>query len=130
VDCDDVLNSVQSNLENFRNDLAVVSTDIETLQNRSTALNRRLENRKAVERVLGPVVEELSVSPVIVSKISEGPIDESWVKVLHDIEKRSTAYRKDARSQQQSKAWADLGPLLDKLNLRVRIIFLPHSSLN
>ncbi|KAK4166007.1 Sac2 family-domain-containing protein [Cladorrhinum sp. PSN259] len=113
--CDDILNSVETNLTSFRNDLAAVSADIESLQARSTALNVRLENRKAVEKALGPIVEELSVSPTVVSKIAEGHIDEAWVKVLADLDKRVAAHKKNAQSSQQSKALADIGPLLEKL---------------
>lgn len=116
--CDDILSSVETNLTSFRNDLAAVSADIESLQARSTALNVRLENRKAVERGLGPIVEELSVSPVIISRISEGHIDEAWVKVLSDLDKRATAHKKSL-SQIPSKALAEIGPLLEKLILKV-----------
>lgn len=116
--CDEVLNSVETNLTSFRNDLATVSADIETLQARSTALNVRLENRKAVEKGLGPVVEEISVSPTIVSKIADGHIDESWVKVVAEIDRRVTAQKKNASSAQGSKGLQDLGPLLEKLVLK------------
>jgi len=116
--CDDILNSVEANLTSFRNDLALVSADIESLQARSTSLNIRLDNRKAVEKDLAPIVEELSVSPEVVSKISEGHIDESWVQVLRDMDKRATAYKNSPKSK-QSKASADLGPLLEKLILKV-----------
>ncbi|EQB51076.1 Vps52/Sac2 family protein [Colletotrichum gloeosporioides Cg-14] len=116
--CDGVLSSVETNLTSFRNDLATVSADIETLQARSTALNVRLENRRAVEKAFGPVVEELSVSPLVVSKISEGHIDETWVKMLAEVDKRATAYKKNTASPRQSKAWADLGPLLEKLTMK------------
>ncbi|KAI0888686.1 Vps52-domain-containing protein [Annulohypoxylon maeteangense] len=116
--CDEVLGSVEVNLDNFRNDLATVSADIETLQARSTALNVRLENRKAVEKGLGPVVEEISVSPTVVSKVADGHIDESWVKVVAEIDKRATAHKKNASSAQGSKGLQDLGPLLEKLVLK------------
>ncbi|KAK6219549.1 Vps52/Sac2 family protein [Colletotrichum higginsianum IMI 349063] len=116
--CDGVLSSVETNLTSFRNDLAAVSADIESLQSRSTALNVRLENRKAVEKAFGPVVEELSVSPHVVSKISEGHIDETWVKMLADVDKRAASYKKSIASQGESKAWADLGPLLEKLTMK------------
>lgn len=116
--CDDILSSVESNLTSFRNDLAAVSADIETLQARSTTLNVRLENRKAVEKALGPIVDELSVSPLVVSKVSEGHIDEAWVKVLAEVDKRATAQKKNA-GQTQTKALADVGPLLEKLVLKV-----------
>ncbi|SPO05813.1 related to SAC2 protein [Cephalotrichum gorgonifer] len=118
VECDDVLNSVETNFASFRNDLAVVSTDIETLQNRSTSLNSRLENRKTVRKALGPVIEELSVSPEIVSKVVEGPMDESWIKALGEVDKRATAYHKAAGGSKKSKAWSDLGPLLENLVLK------------
>ncbi|RKU47216.1 hypothetical protein DL546_008312 [Coniochaeta pulveracea] len=115
--CDDILNSVETNLTSFRNDLAAVSADIESLQARSTALTVRLDNRKAVEKGLGPIVEELSVSPDMVSRISEAHIDESWVKLLSELDKRTAAHEKNA-AQVESKAMADLGPLLEKLTLK------------
>ncbi|KAL1835906.1 hypothetical protein VTJ49DRAFT_5897 [Mycothermus thermophilus] len=115
--CDDILSSVESNLTSFRDDLAAVSADIESLQARSTALNVRLENRKAIERALAPVVEELSVSPMVVSKISEGHIDEAWVKILAEVDRRATAHKKNAQ-QTETKAVADVGPLLEKLVLK------------
>lgn len=118
--CDDILSSVETNLTSFRNDLAAVSADIETLQARSTALNVRLENRKAVEKSLGPIVEELSVSPIVVSKIADGHIDESWVKTLAEVDKRAVAHKKNSQQAQsaQNKALADIGPLLEKLVTR------------
>ncbi|QUC16707.1 uncharacterized protein UV8b_00948 [Ustilaginoidea virens] len=117
--CDDVLNSVQVNLANFRNDLAAVSADIESLQERSTVLNRRLQNRREVEKALGPLVEDISLSPDVISKISTGHIDESWVKVLSELDKRLVAYKKKSSSgSQRNKASEELGPLLEKLTLK------------
>lgn len=118
-----MLSSVESNLTSFRNDLAAVSADIESLQARSTALNVRLENRRTVEKSLGPIVEELSVPPLVVSKIAEGHIDEAWVKVLAEVDRRAAAHKKSL-PETQSKALADVGPLLEKLVLKVPA-FLP-----
>ncbi|KOS21444.1 Vacuolar protein sorting-associated protein 52 A [Escovopsis weberi] len=115
--CDDVLNSVEINLTNFRNDLSTVSADIESLQVRSSMLTRRLENRKAVEKALGPLVEELSVSPDAISRITTGAIDEAWPKMLNDLDKRASAHEQRFRTQ-QSKANEELGPILEKLILK------------
>jgi septal ring factor EnvC (AmiA/AmiB activator) len=117
--CDDVLHSVEDNLANFRNDLAIVSADIESLQDRSTALNNRLENRQKVEKALGPLVEELSVSPEIITKIAEGHVDETWAKMLAEIDKRAAAHKKRSLEPEEMKASGDLGPLLEKLTLKV-----------
>lgn len=122
--CDDVLTSVETNLTSFRNDLAAVSADIESLQARSTALNVRLENRRAVEKGLGPIVEELSVSPHVVSKIAEGHVDEAWLKVLAEVDRRSEAHKKLVKAGMgQSRAASDLGPLLEKLTTKVGTSF-------
>lgn len=64
-------------------------------------------------------MEDLSVPPVIVAKLVDGQIDESWIKALGEIDKRLTAYRRDTSTSAQNKAWTDLGPLLDKLVLKV-----------
>ncbi|KAF4959189.1 hypothetical protein FGADI_1832 [Fusarium gaditjirri] len=115
--CDDVLSSVEINLASFRNDLAMVSADIESLQNRSAALNRRLENRKQVEKALGPLVEELSLPPEVISKISEGHIDEKWAKMLAELDRRSTLFKKKSETQ-TSNAAKDLEPILEKLTFK------------
>jgi chromosome segregation ATPase len=122
--CDDVLNSVELNLTSFQNDLAQVSAEIETLQSRSTALSVRLENRKKVENGLGPIVEEISVSPAVVRKIVEGAIDEAWVRALAEVEKRSEAIDAKSKEHRNIKGMSDLKPLLENLVKKVR-----HSAL-
>ncbi|CZR62370.1 related to SAC2 protein [Phialocephala subalpina] len=113
--CDDVLNSVEANLTSFQNDLAAVSAEIETLQARSTALSIRLDNRKVVENGLGPIVEEISVSPAVVRKIVEGAIDEGWVRALAEVEKRSKALDFKSKEHRNIKGVNDLRPLLTNL---------------
>jgi hypothetical protein len=113
--CDDILNSVEINLTKFQNDLGAVSAEIETLQARSTALSTRLENRQVVERRLGPIVGELTLSPLVVKKISEGAIDEGWIKALAEVEKRSKTLDQKSTEQRNIKGVRDLGPLLKNL---------------
>lgn len=114
-----MLNSVETNLTSFQKDLALVSTEIETLQARSTALSARLENRKQVEAALGPIVEEISISPAVVKKIIEGTIDEGWVKSLAEVEKRSKAMQSKSKTQSHIKGLMDLKPLLENLVSKV-----------
>ena len=122
--CDDVLNSVELNLASFQNDLAQVSAEIETLQARSAALSVRLENRKVVENELGPVVEEISVSPAAVRKLVEGTIDEAWVRALAEVEKRSRALDVKSKEHRNIKGLNDLKPLLENLINKVRYVTL------
>jgi hypothetical protein len=124
-----VLNTVELNLTSFQNDLAAVSMDIETLQARSTALSFRLENRKVVENGLGPIVEEISVSPAVVRKIVDGAIDEAWVRALAEVEKRSKALDTKSNEHRNIKGIADLRPLLDNLVKKVSLSSLDLRNL-
>ena len=92
-----------------------MSAEIETLQSRSTALNTKLENRRVVEKLLGPAVEEVTISPTVVKKISEGTMDHAWIKALEELEKRSRAINSKAKGPDKMLAASDLAPLLENL---------------
>ncbi|KAL4911312.1 hypothetical protein BDW74DRAFT_164848 [Aspergillus multicolor] len=111
--CDDVSKSVEMYLSDFQNELGAVSAEIETLQTRSVQLNAMLENRRNVEQLLGPAVEEISVSPSVVRMIAEGPIDENWVKALNEFETRTASIEAKIASSSSTKAIDDVRPLLE-----------------
>ncbi|KAI4130252.1 MAG: hypothetical protein LQ347_003456 [Umbilicaria vellea] len=113
--CNDVLKSVETSLTSFQRDLGAVSAEIETLQSRSSIMNTKLENRKTVEKLLGPAVEEISISPAVVQKISEGVIDENWVKALDEVEKRSKIIDSRFKGLETTRAVTDIKPLLQDL---------------
>ncbi|PCH04653.1 Vps52/Sac2 [Penicillium occitanis (nom. inval.)] len=121
-DCDDVLKSVESYLADFQTELGIVSAEIETLQTRSVQLNAKLENRRNVERLLGPAVEDISISPNAIRTITDGLIDEKWVKALNEIEARSISIEKSTGTS--LKAVDDVRPLLidlkNKATVRIR----------
>ncbi|KAJ5121985.1 hypothetical protein N7526_008922 [Penicillium atrosanguineum] len=110
--CDDVSKSVELYLNDFQTELGAVSAEIETLQTRSTQLNAMLENRRNVEKLLGPAVEEISISPKAVRTIAEGPMDESWVRALNEIDARTMSIETKAASSNGFKAIEDVRPLL------------------
>ena len=83
------------------------------------ALNTKLENRKVVDKLLGPAVEEISISPVTVGTISEGQIDENWLKALSELEKRSKVVENKIRGSATIRAAKDIKPLLDDLIAKV-----------
>ena len=96
-----------------------MSSEIESLQNRSLALNNRLENRRQVEKLLGPAVEEISIPPNVVSTISEGPVDENFLKALAELQRKLTAMDKKSEASESIKAQADVKPLLESLRNKV-----------
>lgn len=78
-------------------------------------MNTKLENRKVVEKLLGPSVEELSISPAVVRKISEGAIDDGFIAALAELEDRSKAILAKDKEDAQVKAVEDIKPLLSDL---------------
>lgn len=120
--CDDVSKSVELYLNDFQTELGTVSAEIETLQTRSTQLNAMLDNRRNVERLLGPAVEEISISPKTVRTIVEGPMDENWVRALNEIDARTTSIEAKASSSSGFKAIEDVRPLLVDVKNKVRSI--------
>ncbi|PWW74393.1 Vps52-domain-containing protein [Tuber magnatum] len=111
--CDEVLRSVESYLYSFQTDLGVVSAEIETLQNRSTMLNRRLENRRGVEKLLGPVVEDVALSPNVVKRIIDGDVNDSWMKGLQEVDAKMKAIA--TLDTKKVRATKDVKPELERL---------------
>ena len=108
-------------MTSFQKDLGAVSAEIETLQSRSSALSTKLENRKVVEKLLGPAIEEITIAPSVVRLISDGPIDPSWMKALSELEKRSKAIYTQAEGSVKTAAISDVKPLVDNLTSKVGI---------
>lgn len=115
---DNALQSVEQYLNNFRKELGQVSSEIETLQTRSGQLNTQLDNRRKVEKQLGPSVESLSVAPSVVRAIAEGPIDDDFARALTEIEARSLKVTKQDQQSTYTKAVEDVKPLLEDLKLK------------
>lgn len=114
--CDAILAEVEKYLASFRADLAAVSTEIETLQLRSTTLNSKLQNRKVVEKMLGPEVEVFAVSPVIVRKIISGPFDDAWVRAIDEFDRRAKSINVKVKDGVAPRAAQDIQPILEDIS--------------
>ena len=110
---------MEVSLTSFQKDLGAVSAEIETLQSRSVTLNTKIENRRVVEKLLGPAVEEISISPAIVRVIADEPIDEGWAQILNELERRSKLIESKLKGSDRIQAASDVKPLLDDLTNKV-----------
>ncbi|KAJ4524475.1 Vacuolar protein sorting-associated protein 52 [Exophiala dermatitidis] len=118
AECDQVLKTVETYLTNFQAELGQVSAEIENLQARSVQLNAKLDNRRKVEKLLGPAVEDVTLSPMTVRSLAEGAIDETFLKALNEVEARSAMIEAKEDKGEDVKALQDLKPLLENLKAR------------
>lgn len=121
--CDEVLKSVESYLSAFQTDLGTVSGEIESLQNRSMSLTHQLENRKTVEKILGPIVDDIVIPPNDVRRIVEGDVNDTWVKSLHETDRRMKAMK--THDPEKVKAVKEVQPELEKITHKVRVVYGP-----
>ena len=84
-------------------------------------MNTKLENRKIVEKLLGPAVEEICVAPTIVKQISDGPIDHAWIKSLEELDRRYETIKSKSKGPERILAVSEVRPLLENLTNLVRL---------
>lgn len=82
-------------------------------------MNSKLENRQNVERLLGPVVEQITFAPALVRKLNEGSIDDHYTKALEELNNRLKLIASDSEGTKIIRGFADLRPVLEQLSDRV-----------
>jgi hypothetical protein len=117
-------------LTGFKSDLGAVSVEIETLQRRSETMNSRLENRRVVEKLLGPAVEEMTISPEIIKQIVDAPIDEAWIRALGELDRKSKVVQSKVTEPRKIKALNDILPIMQSLINKVSDLIVFKSSSN
>ncbi|BFZ59419.1 Vacuolar protein sorting-associated protein 52 [Saitoella coloradoensis] len=114
--CDSVLESIESFLQQFRKDLGSVSKEMEALHHRSLAINNQLDNRKAVETLVGPAVEGIVLSPAVIRRITDGEVDDAWLDALMELDQKTAELA--TRSPQEINAFEEVATQMKKLKQR------------
>jgi vacuolar protein sorting-associated protein 52 len=77
-----------------------------------------------VETHLGPIVDDIVLSPTIIQRISEGEINDAWVKTLIEFDSKfAPLYELEKRG---IKAVEDVKPQFELLRTRVTHPSLPN----
>ncbi|CAG8737774.1 31571_t:CDS:10, partial [Racocetra persica] len=114
--CDQTLATMENMLSVFQMDLGNISTEIQTLQDKSFSMNIKLKNRTDVEKKLSTVLEGTVISPSMIKVITEDDVDEAWLAYLMELNKKMT-YVKNGQTN-NGKAIRDVGPEMEKLRLK------------
>ncbi|MBN3295247.1 VPS52 protein, partial [Amia calva] len=84
--CDSILERMEGMLSGFQCDLSSISSEIQSLQEQSVAMNVRLRNRQSVRSELSQLVDELLVPNTMISVILDSAVTEQqFVEQLHEL---------------------------------------------
>ncbi|CEF67313.1 Vacuolar protein sorting-associated protein 52 homolog [Strongyloides ratti] len=74
--CDQIFDSLENTLSSFLIQLGTIGYDMQSLQTESTSINQQLDNLQSVRNHLSKFIEQVSVSPKIISTITESDCNE------------------------------------------------------
>lgn len=113
---DTILTSLDNLLINFRDNLAVIKTEMSSLQEKSNAMNIRLGNRKSLANEFSEFVESFMLEPKLIENILKAKIDQEYIKTISKLSKKlSNLKRYDTLENQSVK---EIEPELNKLKSR------------
>uniref|UniRef100_A0A0K0F9J4 Vacuolar protein sorting-associated protein 52 homolog n=1 Tax=Strongyloides venezuelensis TaxID=75913 RepID=A0A0K0F9J4_STRVS len=74
--CDKIFDSLENTLSSFLVQLGTIGYDMQSLQTESTSINQQLDNLHSVRNHLSKFIEQVSISPKIISTITESDCNE------------------------------------------------------
>jgi vacuolar protein sorting-associated protein 52 len=117
AECDEVLGDIENLLQRYQHDLGTVSTDIKELQARSSDLNVRLRNRRALQGGLGDFVERVALLPSLIHAVMESPPEsDDFSRALERLDAKLKFVASEERVR-TSAAFRDVAPELERLRL-------------
>lgn len=114
---DGILETMESLLSGFKNDLGKISSEIKSLQEQSLGMSIKLRNRKAAERRLGSFVEEITVPPDLITAVLDDEVTEAYLERLVDLNRRLGLIDRGNLAK-TSAAADDVRPELERLRSR------------
>lgn len=113
------LKPLSDSLNIFETELKKLSNQMEFLQKRSALLNVEIEEKKQLDSLLTPLINDLAIPPDIVRSIIKDPVNNKWTENLEFIEEKRQIYKRRLENTGSgsipSCSLRDLSHLLDLL---------------
>ncbi|XP_005095273.1 vacuolar protein sorting-associated protein 52 homolog isoform X2 [Aplysia californica] len=115
--CDTILERMEQMLNGFQGDLSSISTEIQSLQDQSIAMNIKLKNRQAIRGELSQYVDEMVIPESMITSILESPVTEDDFKEqLHELNHKINFVKE--QSFRDARACLDVKDILEKLKIK------------
>ena len=116
--CDSILEQMEQMLGTFQQDLGSISTEIQTLQEKSLEMSVKLGNRKELKTKLSTFLDNIVVSPKLVETIvNTSVVEPPFMDALHELDQKLQF----AEAEQHTLASNDVSDVLDKLKTKAVI---------
>ncbi|BFZ20252.1 hypothetical protein BsWGS_23291 [Bradybaena similaris] len=114
---DTILQRMEQMLNGFQGDLSSISTEIQSLQDQSIAMNIKLKNRQAIRGELSQYVDEMVIPESMITAILETPVTEDEFKEqLHELNHKINFVKE--QSFRDARACLDVKDILEKLKIK------------
>ena len=117
VECDQILERMETMLNTFQTDLGSISNEILTLQQQSVQMNVQLRNRQAIRGELCQYVDDMAVSEDMLFTLVESPVSEpAFLEQLQNLEHKINFMKE--QSFRDSKSCNDMKDVIEKLKIK------------
>uniref|UniRef100_A0A0N4ZFF2 Vacuolar protein sorting-associated protein 52 homolog n=1 Tax=Parastrongyloides trichosuri TaxID=131310 RepID=A0A0N4ZFF2_PARTI len=87
--CDQIFDSLENTLSSFLVQLGTIGYDMQSLQTESTTINQQLDNLHSVRSHLSKFIEQVSISPKMVSTITDTDCNEPiFIETLQNLQQQ------------------------------------------
>lgn len=95
----DVLGRLELMLCEFQQDLGNISGEIKTLQDQSLKMTVALNNRRALEKKLDNYLKYVTISPELISAISNHEVDEEYIHCINELRDKLRYFKTQGKLQ-------------------------------
>eukprot|EP01063_Lacrimia_lanifica_P041352 TRINITY_DN9627_c1_g1_i2.p1 TRINITY_DN9627_c1_g1~~TRINITY_DN9627_c1_g1_i2.p1 ORF type:complete len:703 (+),score=285.50 TRINITY_DN9627_c1_g1_i2:108-2216(+) len=113
--CASVLQDVEKSLGGFYTDIDKVTGTINAMQGEMGAIQKRLENRRAVEKHLSELLANALVPPAIVDELANSDVSDTFIGHIDKVSRSS----KEVGKHPNSAIAAEVAPCLQSLTLQL-----------
>ena len=114
---DDVLGQLEDILVGFQSRLENVKNDMEVIEDKCNFINRRVGNRKKLQKELRIFVDQAVIEPELVDAILNKPVDKDYVENIKLLCEK-LEFLNSQKMYQGTNAVKELEPELNKLKTK------------
>eukprot|EP01100_Stratorugosa_tubuloviscum_P008663 TRINITY_DN3601_c0_g1_i3.p1 TRINITY_DN3601_c0_g1~~TRINITY_DN3601_c0_g1_i3.p1 ORF type:complete len:694 (+),score=255.39 TRINITY_DN3601_c0_g1_i3:44-2125(+) len=112
-DCDGILSKMEDLLTKFQSNLGNIGQEIKSLQDQSSSLSLKLQNRKVVGEKVSKFIDDILIPPKLIKLLCEEEVNEKYITSVEALRGKIEFFL-DQKAQKIA-AVTDIQPVIDQL---------------